>query len=92
MVQRTKRHGDAIPQSAEVLKALGVCRQRMIEATTQVRPFCPAHHAVSVVVTAIDTLATFLTGQPYYFSIGGSTAPAESWRILPTNSDDADEP
>ena len=34
----------------------------------------PAYHAASMVISAIDAMATFLTGERYYFSAGGTNA------------------
>ncbi len=62
MVQRSRGRGDVIPHSADLLKVLGDCRKRVIDAHTEVRPFGAAYHALSMVTTAIDALATFMTG------------------------------
>jgi len=78
MAQRSRGRGDVIPHSAELLKVLGDCRKRVIDAHTEVRPFGAAYHALSMVTTAIDALATFMTGHRDHFSIGGSVAPEGS--------------
>jgi len=78
MVQRSRGRGDVIPHSAELLKVLGDCRKRLIDASTEVRPFGAAYHALSMVTTAIDTLATFMTGHRDHFAIGGSIPPEGS--------------
>ncbi len=39
MVQRSRGRGDVIPHSADLLKVLGDCRKRVIDASTEVRPF-----------------------------------------------------
>ena len=62
MVQRSRGRGDVIPHSAELLKVLGDCRKRVTDAHTEVRPFGAAYHALSMVTTAIDAMATFMTG------------------------------
>lgn len=58
MVQRTRGRGDTILNVPELLTALGDMRGRPIKASTDVRPHGPAYHAVSMVVRAIDALAT----------------------------------
>ena len=88
MVQRSRGRGDVIPHSAELLKVLGDCRKRVIDAHTEVRPFGAAYDALSMVTTAIDALATFMTGHRDHFSIGGSVPPEGSRNmILPPRED-----
>jgi len=67
---RTRRRGDTILKVPELLTALGEMRGRLIKASTDVRPYGPAYHAVSMLVRAIDALATFVTGQRDYFTLG----------------------
>lgn len=50
---------------------LADCRRSLIAAGIPVRPFGPAYHAIHTVTVAIDSLATFITGQRYYFADGG---------------------
>ena len=45
----------------------------MIDVLRAVKPMGPAYHAASMVISAIDGMAVFLTGERYYFSAGGST-------------------
>ncbi len=67
---RTRGRGDTILKVPELLTALGEMRGRRIKASMDVRPYGPAYHVVSMVVRAIDALATFVTGQRDYFSVG----------------------
>jgi len=78
MVQRSRGRGDVVPHAPELLRLLGECRKRLIDASTEVRPFGAAYHALSMVTTAIDALATFMTGHRDHFSIGGCIPPEGS--------------
>ena len=90
MVQRVRGRGDTIPRAPELLKTMGHCRDQLIAASTGVRPFGTAYHAIHLVTTAIDTLAFFITGQQHFYAIGGSVQAAAPMR--PTSRpDDADE-
>ncbi len=62
MTEDGKRYGDRIPDAADLLVAMGQFRRRVADATTEVRPFGAAHHALSVVTAAIDSLGVFMTG------------------------------
>ena len=75
MVQRARRQGDTIPHAAELLDAMGQFRRRIIDATTEVRPFGAAYHALSTVAAAIDSLATFMTGQRDHFALKPHSRP-----------------
>ena len=92
MVQRTRARGDMIPHAAELLDVMGRCRDRLIDASSGVRPFGTAYHAVHLVTTAIDTLAFFITGQQHFYAIGGSTGPSTTPPRPAVSLDDADEP
>ena len=72
MVQRTRGRGEIIPQSDEVLGAMGDCRKALIRSQSAVKPFGPSWHAIAMVTAAIDTLALFMTGQADHFSLTGS--------------------
>ncbi len=88
MVQRSRGRGDVIPHAPELLKLLGECRRRLIDASTEVRPFGTGYHAIHLVTTAIDALATFMTGHRDHFSISGSVPPEGSrGMILPPRED-----
>lgn len=71
MARRTGR-SDLPKDPAATVKAMRVCREAMIEVCRCVRPTGPAYHAASMVISAIDAMATFLTGERYYFSSPGS--------------------
>ena len=53
---------------------MGHCRRALVDAQATVRPMGTAYHACAMVTAAIDTLAFYVTGQPHYYSVGGSTA------------------
>lgn len=93
MVQRTRGRGDTIPRAPELLEGMADCRRQLIDASSGVRPFGTAYHAISLVVTAIDTLAFFITGVQHYYAIGGSVGPSTAAPAKPAlRYDDADEP
>lgn len=75
MVQRSRGRGDTVPHAPELLRLMGECRKRLIDASTEVRPFGTGYHAIHLVTTAIDSLAHFMTGRPYHFEVGGSVPP-----------------
>ena len=72
MARRTRR-SDMPHDPAGTLRALAACRKAMLDVSRAVKPMGPADHAASMVIAAIDGMAAFLTGERYYFSIGGST-------------------
>ena len=78
MVRRTGR-SDMPADPAGTVRALGACRSAMIDVLRTVKPMGPAYHAASMVVSAIDEMATFLTGERYHFSAGGSTPHDPRW-------------
>ena len=55
------------------------CREATIRAAGSAKSHGVIYHALQMVVVAIDGAAHVITGQPYYFSEGG-TAPSESER------------
>lgn len=71
--RRTGR-ADLPRDPAAAIRALRVCRNAMVEVCREVKPMGPAYHGASMVMSAIDAFAAFLTGQRYYFSADGSTA------------------
>ena len=91
MVQRSRGRGDTIPRAPELLKTMGQCRDQLLAASSGVRPFGTAHHAIHLVTAAIDTQAFFISGQQHFYSIGGSVQAAAPMAPAP-RPDDADEP
>ena len=73
MARRTGR-SDMPKDPAATIRAMRFCRDAMIEVHRCVKPTGPAYHAASMVISAIDAMATFLTGERYYFSAGGSAS------------------
>ena len=59
---------------AAALRAMRVCRDAMIEVCRCVKPMGPVYHAALMIISAIDAMATLLTGERFYFSADGSTA------------------
>ena len=78
MARRTGR-ADMPTDPAATVRAMRTCRDAMVEVCRCVRPMGPAYHAASMVISAIDAMATFLTGERYYFSAGGAN-PSEAER------------
>ena len=74
MGSRRTRRSDMPIDPAATMRALRVCRDAMIEVCRCVKPMGPVYHAASMVISAIDAMATLLTGERFYFSIGGSSA------------------
>ena len=72
MAQRTRRYDMPIDPAATI-RALAACRSAMIGVLRVVKPMGAAYHAASMVMSAIDGMASFLTGARYYFSASGST-------------------
>ena len=72
MARRTGR-SDLPTDPVATMRALSLCRSAMIDVLRTVKPMGPAYHAASMVISAIDGMATFLTGERYYFAAGGST-------------------
>ena len=71
-VARRTGRSDMPKDPAATVRAMRVCRHAMIEVCRSVRPTGPAYHAASMVTSAIDAMATSLTGGRYYFSSHGS--------------------
>ena len=91
MVQRMKRQGDAIPHAADLLEAMGQFRRRVIDASTEVRPFGAAYYALSTVAAAIDSLATFMTGQRDHFALKPHSRPPGDERYVVLKDTDKGE-
>ena len=92
MARRTGR-SDFPNNPVATLRALSMCRLAMIDVLRVVKPMGPAYHAASMVVAAIDGFATFLTGERYHFSAGGSTPIApQRGTAAPTGTEDVQPP
>lgn len=57
-----------IPEPDHVLAEIGKTRDLMLQAGRKVRPYGPAYHALSMVTTSIDGLASFISGERHYFA------------------------
>lgn len=75
MGPRRTRRSDMPTDPATTVRALRACREAMIEVCRCVKPMGPVYHAASMVISAIDAMATLLTGERFYFSAEGSSAP-----------------
>jgi hypothetical protein len=68
------RRPDKLADPGPLLGRLRALRDDLIRASMTVKPFGVVHHALSMVIVAIDGLATVLTGEQYYLIGHGSTA------------------
>jgi hypothetical protein len=68
-----RKKPDRINDPGPLLRAMLPCRKAMIDAMISVKPMGTAYHALSMVVSAIDALATLLIGREGYFWATGST-------------------
>jgi hypothetical protein len=64
---------DRIDDPSPILRAMLPCRKAMIDAMVNVKPMGVLYHGLSMVVSAIDALATLLIGREGYFWATGST-------------------
>ena len=62
------RYSKTVPEPDRVLAEIGRTRHLMLEAGSKVRPFGPAYHALHMVTTSIDGLASFISGERHYFA------------------------
>ena len=62
MGRRTGR-SDTPKDPAATVRAMRSCREAMIEVCRCVKPRGPAYHGASTVISAIDAMATLLTGR-----------------------------
>ena len=71
-------YSKTIPEPDRVMAEIGKTRDLMLAAGSKVRPFGPAYHALSMVTTSIDGLASFISGERDYFATrftGGKSRP-----------------
>jgi hypothetical protein len=68
-----RKRQDRIDDPGPLLGRIRVIREELVRTTRTVKPFGVVHHALSMVVVAIDGLATVLTGEQFYFMGVGST-------------------
>ena len=74
-----RKKPDRLENPGPVIGELRRCRDVAVRAASSVKPRGVVYHALQMVVVAIDGAAHVITGQPYYFSEGG-TEPSESER------------
>jgi hypothetical protein len=68
-----RKKPDRIDDPGPILRAMLPCRKAMIDAMSSVKPLGVLYHGLSMVVSAIDALATLLIGREGYFWATGST-------------------
>lgn len=67
MTDQERNPDDPVPHLVDLLLAIAVCRRRLADAQTEVRPFGPNFRAIGETTAAIDALARRLTGQRDFF-------------------------
>ena len=70
---------DRLENPGPLIGEMRRCREAAIRAASSAKSYGVIYHALQMVVVAIDGAAHVITGQPYYFSEGG-TGPSESKR------------
>ena len=75
-----RKNPDQLENPGPVIGEMRRCRDVAIRAASSVKSQGVIYHALQMVVVAIDGAAQVITGQPYYFSEGG-TGPSESERV-----------
>jgi hypothetical protein len=68
---------DRIGDPGPLLAIMRTCRQAMIRASSTVKPMGTTYHGLSMVVAAIDALATLMTARRDYFWTTGAGATVE---------------
>jgi hypothetical protein len=74
-----RKNPDRLENPGPLMGEMRRCREAALRAASAVRPQGVLYHALQMIVVAIDAAAHVITGQPYYFSEGGS-GPSESER------------
>jgi hypothetical protein len=74
-----RKKPDRLENPGALIGEMRRCREATIRAAGSAKSHGVIYHALQMVVVAIDGAAHVITGQPYYFSEGG-TAPSESER------------
>jgi hypothetical protein len=75
-----RKNPDRLENPGLVIGEMRRCRDVAIRAASSVKSRGVIYHALQMVVVAIDGAAHVITGQPYYFSEGG-TGPSEAERV-----------
>jgi hypothetical protein len=70
---------DKLANPGPLLGVMRTCRQAMTDASATVKPMGTIYHGLSMVVSAIDALATLLTGcrTDYFWSVGHGATEGE---------------
>ena len=74
-----RKKPDQLENPGPLIGEMRRCREAAIRAASSTKSHGVIYHALQMVVVAIDGAAHVITGQPYYFSEGG-TGPSESER------------
>ena len=74
---------DKISDPGPLLAIMRTCRQAMIQASSTVKPMGTTYHGLSMVVAAIDSLATLFTRRnDYFWAAGGGATDGERKRVV----------
>jgi hypothetical protein len=73
---------DKISDPGPLLAIMRTCRQAMIQASSTVKPMGTTYHGLSMVVAAIDSLATLFTRRnDYFWAAGGGATDGKRKRV-----------
>jgi hypothetical protein len=76
---------DRVGDPGPLLGVMRTCRQAMIRASSTVKPMGATYHGLSMVVAAVDALATLMTGRREYFWTTGGCATVEERKQVSTD-------
>ncbi len=66
-MSRRSTRADAGVDLPRLLQALATCRAALVDASARAKPGGPLYNGLGMCTAAIDGLATYVTGNPYYF-------------------------
>jgi hypothetical protein len=69
-----RKRADRLDNPGPLLGKLRAVREELLKTCSTVKPFGTIYHGLSMVVTAIDSLAVLLTSDKDYFMALGSAA------------------
>ena len=78
---------DRISDPGPPLAVTRTCRQAMIQASGTVKPMGTTYHGLSMVVAAIDSLATLFTRRSDYFWAAGGGATDGERKCMAADAD-----
>jgi hypothetical protein len=84
-----RKRPDELRSPGPLLAVMRQCRGAMTDAANDVQPMGVIHHALGVVISALDALAMIVTGrQDYFWHLGGGATEGERQR---QSADEAQE-